>query len=208
MKSNIITFLSVLIALSLVGQSLACDMKKQNKTSRAKRDMSDMVVQGVATAVGVIQQGAAIKGNWSVKSGDKEMGHSYKAGTGDAMKDEEPSSERRKRSTENEKVAFKHGNVMREDRKSGVVREKRSSHPKFMPVEMVKSLADTLLRSKRQTDGQQMPGISGGTSGSFVDSMKKIFNSAIALGKQLFATVQQHFKGQQDGQKGNAETMQ
>lgn len=66
--------LPVLFALSIVSQSLACGTSKKNATSRVKREgpsVGDMIVQGAGMAVGMVQQGAAIKGEWKVKSGNE-----------------------------------------------------------------------------------------------------------------------------------------
>lgn len=74
MKSNIINFLPVLIALSIVGQSLACGSKKQNATSRVKREgpnIGAMIAEGAGMVMTMAQQGAAIKGDIKVKSGNK-----------------------------------------------------------------------------------------------------------------------------------------
>lgn len=74
MKSNIVTLLPVLIALSIVGQNFACG--RQNKTSelsRAKREgpsFGETVALGAAEVVGMVKQGAAIKGNVSMEAGN------------------------------------------------------------------------------------------------------------------------------------------
>lgn len=76
MKLNIATLLPVLIALSIVGQSLACGHQKQNKTSelsRAKREgpsFGETVMLAGAEAVGMVKQGVAIKGNVSMEAGN------------------------------------------------------------------------------------------------------------------------------------------
>lgn len=75
MKLNVVTLLPVLIALSIVGQSSACG-KKQNKTSelsRAKREgpsFGETVAIAAGEAMGVIKQGAAIKGSVSAQAGN------------------------------------------------------------------------------------------------------------------------------------------
>lgn len=77
MKS-IVKFLPVLIALSIVGQSFAAHTvpcSKKNITSRVKREGPDIVgigMQMAATAVDVASQGAAVKGEWKVKSGNEK----------------------------------------------------------------------------------------------------------------------------------------
>lgn len=77
MKSTIVKFLPVLIALLIVGQSLAdkvpCSQK--NITSRVKREGPDFVgigMQVAATAVDMVSQGGAVKGEWKVKSGNEK----------------------------------------------------------------------------------------------------------------------------------------
>lgn len=76
MKSNIVTLLPVLIALAIVGKSLACGHQKQNKTSelsRAKREgpsFGEAIVIAGAEVVGMVKQGAAIKGNFSMQAGN------------------------------------------------------------------------------------------------------------------------------------------
>lgn len=63
--------LPMLIALSIVGQNLAC---KGNGTHRVKREGPDFVGMGmqvIATGVDIMQQGGAMKFNVSAKSGNE-----------------------------------------------------------------------------------------------------------------------------------------
>lgn len=133
-------------------------------------------------------------------------------GGGDAMKDENSDgAKRRKRSTDNKQVTTDHAHVMEDSASNGVVREKRSFHPKFR---LDDSLTGTFIRSKRQTGGQQMPsGMSGGNTESIFDSIKQTFNRVIEVAKQMFAQARSAMgNGQKDAQKpsipSNMETMQ
>lgn len=137
-------------------------------------------------------------------------------GTGEAMKDpQSDEGERRKRSTDTEKLTPEQNSIMRDDAKSVVLRKKRSFHPKFLSSEMIETLTGTVLRSKRQTDGQQSfagasGGNTGGNSNSNLDRMKQLFNSLVEKVKQVVAAISEQFRGgQQSGaQSSNAETFQ
>lgn len=133
-------------------------------------------------------------------------------GTGEAMKDQQSDDERRKRSTDNEKLTPEQNSIMRDDAKSVVLRKKRSFHPRFLPSEMIKTLSGTVLRSKRQTDAEQSfaGGNTGGNSNPNLDRIKQLFNSLVEKVKQVVAAVREQFNsGQQPGaQSSNAETFQ
>lgn len=122
-------------------------------------------------------------------------------GTGRAMEDEQPSSERRKRSTQNKKKSRKNANGTSENTQTGAIREKRSFYPKFGPEAAVNS--GTVFRSKRQTVGQQMPsGMPGGNSDSVFDRIKQTFDRVMETAKQMYAQVRQSMSSGQQGTQG------
>lgn len=137
-------------------------------------------------------------------------------GTGRAMDDPRPedASERRKRSIDIEQSKLTNDNVMEDYAENSVVRRKRSFHPKFGPIEMQNSLTDTVVRSKRQTGGQQIPnggqpGMPGGND--IFDKMKQMFNRVVDTCKQWIgeATKMLSGAGQQKPPGGNkVETFQ
>lgn len=75
MQLNIVKLVPVLVALSIVGQCLACSMPKQNKTSRVKRegiDIGGAAMQVAAIIVDTAQEGFAVKGDWKMKAGNEK----------------------------------------------------------------------------------------------------------------------------------------
>lgn len=71
MQSIFFKFLIVIIALSIVEPSLACD---KNKTRVKREDGPDFVgigMQAAATAMELAQQGGAIEHNFKIKSGNE-----------------------------------------------------------------------------------------------------------------------------------------
>lgn len=135
-----------------------------------------------------------INSSWQ---GEHEIGNKYKAGTGRAMEDQQPSSdgERRKRSTYLKKP--EHTNLTSENTQTDIVREKRSFHPKFGPEAAVNS--GTIFRSKRQTVGQQMPSGIPGNSETFFDRIKQTFDRVMETAKQMYTQVRQSMGGGQQG---------
>lgn len=72
MESKYLKFLTVIITLMIVGQSLACDEK--NKTRIKRQDGPDFIgigMQAAASVMEVAQQGGAIKHNFKVKAGNE-----------------------------------------------------------------------------------------------------------------------------------------